>query len=80
MRRPHLQVGAVTITSEFGKARELADFYHQLLDWPIVDVGPKGGWLQAFLGAGFIEQGRLGRARAVVVSGADRAKRRVASR
>lgn len=40
------------------------------------------GVLQAFLGVGFIEQGRLGRARAVVVSGADRAsgKRRVASR
>lgn len=46
MPRPHLQVGAVTITSEFGNARELAEFYHQLLGWPISDAGPEGGWLQ----------------------------------
>jgi hypothetical protein len=46
MGRPRLQVGAVTITSEPGRARELADFYHRLLGWPIVDVGPKGGWAQ----------------------------------
>jgi catechol 2,3-dioxygenase-like lactoylglutathione lyase family enzyme len=46
MGRPRLQVGAVTITSEPGRARELADFYHRLLGWPIVDVGAKGGWAQ----------------------------------
>jgi hypothetical protein len=46
MGQPRLQVGAVTITSEPGRTRELADFYHRLLGWPIVDVGPKGGWAQ----------------------------------
>jgi catechol 2,3-dioxygenase-like lactoylglutathione lyase family enzyme len=46
MGRPRLQVGAVTITSEPGRARELADFYHRLLGWPIVEVGAKGGWAQ----------------------------------
>lgn len=46
MGRPQLQVGAVTITSEPGRARELAEFYHRLLGWAIVDVGPKGGWAQ----------------------------------
>jgi hypothetical protein len=46
MGQPRLQVGAVTITSEPGRASELADFYHRLLGWPIVDVGPNGGWAQ----------------------------------
>lgn len=46
MERPKPQVGAVTITSEPERARELADFYHRLLGWPIVDEGPKGGWVQ----------------------------------
>lgn len=44
MGRPRLQVGAVTITSEPARARALADFYHRLLGWPIVEVGPQGGW------------------------------------
>ncbi|QDP95329.1 VOC family protein [Microlunatus elymi] len=46
MQQPALNVGAVTITSEPQRARELADFYRRLLGWPIVDVGPKGGWVQ----------------------------------
>jgi hypothetical protein len=46
MRRPDLHVGAVTITPEPARARELAEFYHRLLGWPIVDIGPKGGWAQ----------------------------------
>ncbi|MEU4196676.1 VOC family protein [Kribbella sp. NPDC026611] len=46
MGRPRLQVGAVTITSAPGRTRELADFYHRLLGWPIAHVGPKGGWAQ----------------------------------
>lgn len=46
MERPKLQVGAVTITSELGHARELAEFYQRLLGWPIVNSGPKGGWFQ----------------------------------
>lgn len=45
-KRPELQVGAVTVTSEHGGARELADFYHRLLGWPIVDSGPDDGWCQ----------------------------------
>lgn len=46
MERPRLRVGAVTITSEPAQARELADFYHRLLGWPIVNEGPRGGWVQ----------------------------------
>ena len=46
MERPRLQVGAVTITAEPALALELADFYHRLLGWPIVNEGPKGGWAQ----------------------------------
>lgn len=46
MERPRLQVGAVTITSEPARTRDLADFYHRLLGWTIVNVGPKGGWAQ----------------------------------
>jgi catechol 2,3-dioxygenase-like lactoylglutathione lyase family enzyme len=46
MDRPGLQVGAVTITSEPERARELADFYRRLLGWPIVDEDPDGGWAQ----------------------------------
>jgi len=46
MATPRLRVGAVTITSEPGRAGELADFYHRLLGWPIVEAGPRGGWLQ----------------------------------
>ncbi|WP_152362250.1 VOC family protein [Microlunatus speluncae] len=47
MERPRLQVGAVTITSERGRARELAQFYERLLGWPIGnDDGPEGGWFQ----------------------------------
>ena len=46
MERPRLRVGAVTITSEPARARELADFYHRLLGWPIVNEGPRGGWAQ----------------------------------
>lgn len=46
MERPRLRVGAVTITSEPARARELADFYHRLLGWPIVNEGPRGGWVQ----------------------------------
>ena len=51
-----------------------------------IDTGVEGatrnvfpGVLQAFLDAGFIEQGRLGRDRAVVVSGADRATAKLRS-
>jgi len=46
MNPPRLRVGALTITSEVSRTRELADFYSRLLGWPIVDVGPKGGWAQ----------------------------------
>lgn len=46
MNGPRLQVGAVTITSEPARARELAEFYHRLLGWPIVDESPDGGWAQ----------------------------------
>jgi catechol 2,3-dioxygenase-like lactoylglutathione lyase family enzyme len=46
MGRPRLQVGAVTITSQPGKARELAGFYSRLLGWPIVDDSADGGWAQ----------------------------------
>lgn len=46
MERPQLKVGALTITAERAHARELASFYERLLGWPIVDAGPKGGWLQ----------------------------------
>jgi len=46
MARPRMRVGAVTITSEPAQAKELTNFYHRLLGWPIVDQGPKGGWFQ----------------------------------
>ncbi|HVX43058.1 MAG TPA: VOC family protein [Mycobacteriales bacterium] len=46
MNRPQLQVGAVTVTAEPDRARELAAFYHRLLGWPIVAEGPRGGWAQ----------------------------------
>jgi catechol 2,3-dioxygenase-like lactoylglutathione lyase family enzyme len=46
MSRPRLQVGALTITSEPAHTRELAEFYSRLLGWPIVDIGPDGGWAQ----------------------------------
>ncbi len=46
MHRPRLQVGAVTLTSEPARARELAEFYGRLLGWPIVDASPDGGWAQ----------------------------------
>lgn len=46
MGRPRFRVGAVTISSEHGRAKELAEFYQQLLGWPIVEEGPRGGWLQ----------------------------------
>ena len=29
-----------------GRAGERAGFYHRLLGWPIVEAGPRGGWLQ----------------------------------
>lgn len=46
MDRPRLQVGAVTITSEPARARELADFYQRLLGWPILHEDADGGWAQ----------------------------------
>ncbi|MBM7790380.1 VOC family protein [Tenggerimyces flavus] len=46
MERPRFGVGAVTVTSETDRARELAEFYHRLLGWPIAAEGPKGGWAQ----------------------------------
>jgi catechol 2,3-dioxygenase-like lactoylglutathione lyase family enzyme len=46
MGRPQLLVGAVTIGADPNGPGELADFYHRLLGWPIVDKGPKGGWFQ----------------------------------
>jgi hypothetical protein len=45
MERPKLRVGAVTIGTEPGRARELADFYHRLLGWPISE-GATDGWAQ----------------------------------
>lgn len=44
--RPGMQVGAVTIGSEPAGALELANFYHRLLGWPIVNEGPKHWWAQ----------------------------------
>ncbi|MGW0231432.1 VOC family protein [Actinopolymorpha singaporensis] len=46
MERPRMIVGAVTIGADPAGARDLADFYHRLLGWPIVDQGPDGGWMQ----------------------------------
>jgi catechol 2,3-dioxygenase-like lactoylglutathione lyase family enzyme len=46
MDRPHLQVGALTIGADPARPRDLADFYHRLLGWPIVNEGPNGGWFQ----------------------------------
>lgn len=46
MDRPRFQVGAVTLTSEPARARELAEFYARLLGWPIVDESSDGGWAQ----------------------------------
>ena len=44
--RPGMQVGAVTIGSEPAGALELANFYHRLLGWPLVNEGPKDWWAQ----------------------------------
>jgi catechol 2,3-dioxygenase-like lactoylglutathione lyase family enzyme len=47
MERPRMNVGSVTVGADPAGARELADFYHRLLGWPIVDQGPPdGGWAQ----------------------------------
>ncbi len=47
MERPRFQVGALTITSEPGQAREPAEFFERLLGWPIGNNdGPDGGWFQ----------------------------------
>lgn len=46
MDKPQFEVGSVTVTSETDRARELAEFYHRLLGWPVVDESPDGGWAQ----------------------------------
>jgi hypothetical protein len=46
MESPRFTPGSVTVTAEPGRARELAEFYHRLLGWPVADEGPDGGWAQ----------------------------------